>query len=190
MRDELGIEDAWPVVAEPFFQWVLEDDHPAGRPRYEDADVQLVEDVEPYELMKLRLLNASHQGMCYFGYLSGYRYAHEATQDEAIATFLRRYMDEEASPTLHPVPGIDLADYQATLIERFRNPEVRDTSSPACAPSRAIASRSGCCPSSARTSRPAVRSRCRPASSRRGRGTPRAPTRGSRSRSSTASPTG
>ncbi|MET3637833.1 mannitol dehydrogenase family protein [Curtobacterium oceanosedimentum] len=135
VRDELGIEDAWPVVAEPFFQWVLEDDHPAGRPRYEDADVQLVEDVEPYELMKLRLLNASHQGLCYFGYLSGYRYAHEATQDEAIATFLRRYMDEEASPTLHPVPGIDLADYQATLIERFRNPEVRDTLARLCAES-------------------------------------------------------
>ena len=102
VRDELGIEDAWPVVAEPFFQWVLEDDHPAGRPPYEDADVQLVEDVEPYELMKLRLLNACHQGLCYFGYLSGYRYAHEATQDPAIATFLRRYMDEEGTPTLQP----------------------------------------------------------------------------------------
>ncbi len=135
VRDELGIEDAWPVVAEPFFQWVLEDDHPAGRPRYEDADVQLVEDVEPYELMKLRLLNASHQGLCYFGYLSGYRYAHEATQDDAIATFLRRYMDEEATPTLHAVPGIDLDDYKATLIERFRNPEVRDTLARLCAES-------------------------------------------------------
>jgi mannitol 2-dehydrogenase len=135
VRDELGIEDAWPVVAEPFFQWVLEDDHPAGRPRYEDADVQLVDDVEPYELMKLRLLNASHQGLCYFGYLSGYRYAHEATQDEAIATFLRRYMAEEATPTLHAVPGIDLDDYTATLIERFRNPEVRDTLARLCAES-------------------------------------------------------
>ncbi len=135
VRDELGIEDAWPVVAEPFFQWVLEDDHPAGRPRYEDADVQLVEDVEPYELMKLRLLNASHQGLCYFGYLSGYRYAHEATQDDAIATFLRRYMDEEATPTLHAVSGIDLDDYKATLIERFRNPEVRDTLARLCAES-------------------------------------------------------
>ncbi len=97
--------------------------------------MQLVEDVEPYELMKLRLLNASHQGLCYFGYLSGYRYAHEATQDEAIATFLRRYMDEEATPTLHPVPGIDLDDYKTTLIERFRNPEVRDTLARLCAES-------------------------------------------------------
>lgn len=135
VRDELGIDDAWPVVAEPFFQWVLEDAHPAGRPPYEDADVQLVDDVEPYELMKLRLLNASHQGLCYFGYLSGYRYAHEATQDPAIATFLRRYMDDEGTPTLHPVPGIDLEDYKSTLIERFQNPEVRDTLARLCAES-------------------------------------------------------
>jgi mannitol 2-dehydrogenase len=135
VRDDLGIEDAWPVVAEPFFQWVLEDDHPAGRPAYEDVDVQIVADVEPYELMKLRLLNASHQGLCYFGYLSGHRYAHEATQDPAIATFLRRYMDEEATPTLQPVPGIDLDDYKATLIERFQNPEVRDTLARLCAES-------------------------------------------------------
>ncbi|MGU3409620.1 mannitol dehydrogenase family protein [Microbacterium sp. M1A1_1b] len=135
VREDLGIEDAWPVVAEPFFQWVLEDDHPAGRPPYQDADVQIVDDVEPYELMKLRLLNASHQGLCYFGYLSGYRYAHEATQDPAIATFLRRYMDEEGTPTLTPVPGIDLDDYKATLIERFQNPEVRDTLARLCAES-------------------------------------------------------
>ncbi|MEN0102512.1 MAG: mannitol dehydrogenase family protein, partial [Curtobacterium sp.] len=80
-------------------------------------------------------LNASHQGLCYFGYLSGYRYAHEATQDPAIATFLRRYMDEEATPTLHPVPGIDLEDYKSTLIERFQNPEVRDTLARLCAES-------------------------------------------------------
>ncbi|WIA99381.1 mannitol dehydrogenase family protein [Curtobacterium sp. MCBA15_012] len=135
VRDELGIDDAWPVVAEPFFQWVLEDDHPAGRPPFEQADVQVVDDVEPYELMKLRLLNASHQALCYFGYLSGYRSAHEATQDPAIATFLRRYMAEEGAPTLRPVPGIDLDAYEATLLDRFRNPEVRDTLARLCAES-------------------------------------------------------
>ncbi|WP_423920167.1 mannitol dehydrogenase family protein [Frigoribacterium sp. 2-23] len=135
VRDRLGIADAWPVVAEPFFQWVLEDDFPLGRPPYEDADVQMVDDVEPYEFMKLRLLNASHQGLCYFGYLSGYRYAHEATGDPAIASFLRKYMDLEATPTLAPVPGIDLDDYKATLIERFQNPEVRDTLARLCAES-------------------------------------------------------
>ncbi|TDX74950.1 mannitol 2-dehydrogenase [Rathayibacter sp. PhB151] len=135
VRDVHRIDDAWPVVAEPFFQWVLEDDFPLGRPPFEDAGVQLVEDVEPYELMKLRLLNASHQGLCYFGYLMGYRFAHEATADPRIARFLRAYMDDEATPTLPPVPGIDLEDYKATLIERFQNPEVRDTLARLCAES-------------------------------------------------------
>jgi mannitol 2-dehydrogenase len=97
--------------------------------------VQVVADVEPYELMKLRLLNASHQGMCYFGYLGGYRYAHEAAADPLISSFLLGYMDREASPTLKPVPGIDLAAYKHTLIERFSNPEVRDTLARLCAES-------------------------------------------------------
>lgn len=135
VREEFGIDDGWPVVAEPFFQWVLEDRFGDGRPPFEDAGVQLVADVEPYELMKLRLLNASHQGMCYFGVLSGYRYAHEATADPAIAAFLRDYMDVEATPTLRPVPGIDLDDYKSTLIERFANPAIRDTLARLCAES-------------------------------------------------------
>ncbi len=130
-----GLHDAWPVVSEPFFQWVIEDNFPTGRPPFDRAGAQLVDDVEPYELMKLRLLNASHQGLCYFGYLSGYRYAHEAVGDPAISSFLRRYMDREATPTLHPVPGIDLAEYKNTLIERFLNPEVRDTLARLCAES-------------------------------------------------------
>lgn len=127
VRDRLGVDDAWPVVAEPFFQWVLEDDFGAGRPPFQDAGVQVVDDVEPYELMKLRLLNASHQAMAYFGYLAGHRYAHEAATDPAVRSLLQRYMDEEGTPTLRPVPGIDLDDYKRTLIERFSNPEIRDT---------------------------------------------------------------
>ncbi|KQO62691.1 mannitol dehydrogenase family protein [Curtobacterium sp. Leaf261] len=127
VRDEFGIDDAWPVVAEPFEQWVLEDHFTLGRPRYEDVGVQVVDDVVPYELMKLRLLNASHQTMAYFGILSGHTYAHEATADPRIATILRRYMDEEGTPTLGPVPGIDLDDYKATLMERFGNPAIADT---------------------------------------------------------------
>ena len=122
-----GLADAWPVVAETFFQWVLEDNFPAGRPPFEEAGVQLVDDVEPYELMKLRLLNASHQALAYFGYLKGYRLVHDAVNDPDIQTLLRRYMAEEAQPTLRPVPGVDLAEYQDTLIERFTNAEVKDT---------------------------------------------------------------
>ncbi|KIS26146.1 mannitol dehydrogenase [Arthrobacter sp. SPG23] len=132
---EFGVEDAWPVVCEPFEQWVLEDHFSLGRPAFEDAGVQLVEDVEPYELMKLRLLNASHQGMCYFGYLARYRYAHEVAQDGLFAEFLLDYMDKEATPTLHPVPGIDLDAYRRTLIERFSNEHVRDTLARLCAES-------------------------------------------------------
>ncbi|GIH05414.1 mannitol 2-dehydrogenase [Rhizocola hellebori] len=130
-----GVDDAWPVVAEPFFQWVIEDDFPAGRPPFEAAGVQMVTDVEPYELMKLRLLNASHQGLCYFGRLCGYHFVHEAAQDPLIARLLRRYMDSEATPTLHPVPGVDLDRYKDTLIERFANPHVRDTIARLCADS-------------------------------------------------------
>lgn len=131
----IGLDDAWPVVCEPFFQWVIEDDFGLGRPPFEEAGAQLVDDVEPYEYMKLRLLNSSHQGLCYFGYLSGYRYAHEAMQDPAISAFITRYMDREATPTLRPVPGIDLDAYKAKLIERFSNPEVRDTLARLCAES-------------------------------------------------------
>ncbi|MFD1714817.1 mannitol dehydrogenase family protein [Amnibacterium flavum] len=135
IEERFGIVDRWPVVCEPFTQWVVEDHFPAGRPEWELVGAQLVDDVLPYELMKLRLLNASHQGLTYFGYLAGYRYAHEALADERIAELLRRYMDREATPSLDPVPGIDLDAYKAELIERFSNPEIRDTLARLCAES-------------------------------------------------------
>jgi mannitol 2-dehydrogenase len=127
LATEFGVEDQWPVAAEPFTSWVLEDDFSDGRPPFEDVGVLLVDDVTPYELMKLRLLNASHQSLCYFAYLAGYRLVHEAAGDPLFAEFLLDYMDSEATPTLLPVPGIDLPDYKRTLIERFANPGVRDT---------------------------------------------------------------
>ena len=130
-----GIEDAWPVVCEPFTQWVLEDRFPLGRPPYGDVGVQLVDDVEPYELMKLRLLNASHQALCYLGYLAGYRLAHDAAQDPLFAHFLLAYMEREGTPTLEPVPGIDLDAYRHELVARFSNAEVRDTIARLCAES-------------------------------------------------------
>lgn len=132
---EFGIVDQWPVVCEPFEQWVLEDHFSQGRPPYEEAGVQVVEDVEPYELMKLRLLNASHQALCYFGYLAGYRYAHEVAADPVFVQFLLDYMDLEGSPTLSPLPGVDLPLYKRTLIERFANEHVRDTLARLCAES-------------------------------------------------------
>ena len=127
VRERFGIEDRWPVVCEPYAQWVLEDAFTAGRPPYEEVGVQLVDHVE--------LLNASHQAMCYFAYLAGYRLVHEAAQDPLFRAFLLGYMDEEATPTLAPVPGVDLDQYKHALIERFSNPEVRDTIARLCAES-------------------------------------------------------
>jgi len=135
LAEEFGIADGWPVVCEPFTQWVLEDRFTDGRPPYEDAGVQLVDDVVPYELMKLRLLNASHQALCYLGYLAGYRYAHEVCQDPLFVDFLLGYMEREGTPTLPEVPGVDLDAYRHQLIERFANPEVRDTLARLCAES-------------------------------------------------------
>ena len=135
LAEEVGVVDGWPVVSEPFTQWVLEDHFTDGRPRFEDAGVQVVDDVVPYELMKLRLLNASHQALCYLGYLAGYRYAHEVCQDPLFVDFLLGYMEHEGSPTLPEVPGVDLDAYRHELVSRFANPEVRDTLARLCAES-------------------------------------------------------
>ena len=124
---EFGVEDQWPVAPSRSPRGCSRTTSPTAGRRCEDVDVLLVDDVTPYELMKLRLLNASHQSLCYFAYLGGYRLVHDAAGDPLFAEFLLRYMDTEATPTLLPVPGIDLPDYKQTLIERFANPGVRDT---------------------------------------------------------------
>jgi mannitol 2-dehydrogenase len=126
LEEEFGIEDAWPVVTEPFRQWVLEDRFPGGRPPWEDVGVQMTANVLPYEKMKLRLLNAGHQAICYIGLLLGYRHVDEAMANPRIALLLERLMDEEIAPLLDPVPGIDLPTYQAGLVERFGNTAIRD----------------------------------------------------------------
>ncbi|MDO4919370.1 mannitol dehydrogenase family protein [Kocuria sp.] len=135
VTERFGVADQWPVVAEPFAQWALEDSFVSGRPEFEDVGVQVVPDVEPYELMKLRLLNASHQALCYPGFLAGYEYAHEVCQDPTFVAYLLGYMNREASPTLRPVEGVDLDAYKHMLIERFANPHVRDTLARLCAES-------------------------------------------------------
>jgi mannitol 2-dehydrogenase len=132
LAGSFGVQDRWPVVCEPFCQWVLEDRFALDRPAFEDAGVQVVQDVEPYELMKLRLLNASHQALCYFGHLAGYRLVHEVCQDQQFADFLLAYMDQEATPTLLPVAGIDLHAYKRQLVERFANAQVKDTVARLC----------------------------------------------------------
>jgi mannitol 2-dehydrogenase len=124
---DTGIEDAWPVVCEPFTQWVVEDVFPAGRPPLDRVGVQFTADVRPYESMKLRLLNAGHQVLAYLGLLCGHRYVDEACRDPLLARFLRDYLAVEARPTLDPVPGVDLDGYCEQLLRRFGSPYIRDT---------------------------------------------------------------
>jgi mannitol 2-dehydrogenase len=133
VRRDLHVNDRWPVVAEPFTAWVLEDKFADGRPPLEQAGVLLVDDVAPYELMKLRLVNAGHQCLAYFAHLCGFEYVHEAARDPLFAEFLLAYFESEAIPTLPPVPGIDLHEFSRTLVERFSNPGVRDTVARLCA---------------------------------------------------------
>ena len=126
VKAEFGLEDRWPVICEPFTQWVLEDDFYNGRPALETVGVQVVRDVAPYELMKLRLLNGTHQAMAYIGMLTGHTFVHEAVADARIERFLRNFL-AEARQTLAPVPGIDLDTYIESLFERFANAGIADT---------------------------------------------------------------
>jgi fructuronate reductase len=118
----LGLRDAAPVVAEPFRQWVIEDRFTGPRPSWERVGAQLVADVGPYEEMKLRLLNGSHSALAYLGWLAGFEHVSEVMQAPAFVTFVSRMMALEVAPTL-AVP-VDLAAYQARLLERFANPAI------------------------------------------------------------------
>lgn len=121
----LGVSDAWPIMTEPFSQWVIEDDFPAGRPEWEMAGATFVAGVDAYELMKLRLLNGSHSTLAYLGYLAGHETVSDAIAAPGFATLVRSMMDDEVTPTLPRLPGIDLDGYKADLLARFRNPALR-----------------------------------------------------------------
>ena len=126
LHDELGIDDAWPVVCEPFIQWVLEDKFADGRPAWETVGVQLTDDVTPYEEMKIKLLNGSHLALTYLGFLKGYRFVHETMNDPLFVAYMRAYMDKDVTAQLAPVPGIDLEAYKNTLVQRFSNQAIAD----------------------------------------------------------------
>ena len=126
VKEKFKIDDGWPVMTESFKQWVIEDHFGQGRPAWESVGAQMTTDVLPYEKMKLRLLNASHQALCYIGMLLGYQLVHETMEDQDIRKLVKKMMDDEVTPILSEVPGVDLADYKRTLIERFANPAIRD----------------------------------------------------------------
>ncbi|MHC6223181.1 mannitol dehydrogenase family protein [Pseudomonas sp. X10] len=126
LAERHGVEDAWPVVCEPFVQWVLEDRFVAGRPAWEKVGVQFTDDVTPYEEMKIKLLNGSHLALTYLGFLQGYRFVHETLADPLLRRYMRTFMDLDVTPQLAPVPGIDLERYKDSLTERFANRAIAD----------------------------------------------------------------
>ncbi|SOD97795.1 mannitol dehydrogenase family protein [Blastococcus haudaquaticus] len=121
-----GVDDGWPVVTEPFRQWVVEDSFCNGRPPLERVGVQFVDDVRPYEILKTRLLNAGHTAIGYLGYLAGLRTTDELMADPVFCAFITRLMADEIAPLLPPVPGVDIEAYQVTLLERLSNPRMAD----------------------------------------------------------------
>ena len=132
VEERFGIDDAAPVICEPFRQWVLEDRFPQGRPPLEEVGVEFVEDVVPFELMKLRVLNAAHAAIAYPSALLGHRMVHEAVGDPDVAAWIRGVISRDAIPTLAPIEGVDFARYLDTCMERFANAEVGDTVARLC----------------------------------------------------------
>lgn len=123
--DATGLVDAWPIMTEPFTQWVIEDHFPAGRPAWEKFGATFVDDVDAFELMKLRLLNGSHSTLAYLGYLAGHETVSDVMKAPGFSALIKAMMDEEISPALPPLPGFDLGTYKAQLRDRFRNPALR-----------------------------------------------------------------
>lgn len=121
----LGVEDAWPVVCEPFRQWVIEDRFPAGRPAWETVGAILTDDVHPFETMKLRCLNGAHSTLAYLSVVAGIETVADAMADALLPKVIRRLWDDDLIGTVPPVPGTDVATYTRDLETRFRNPDVR-----------------------------------------------------------------
>ena len=127
VREEFGIADEAPVFCEDFLQWVLEDDFCAGRPALEKVGVQIVDDVAPFEAMKIRILNGGHATLAYPAALLDVEYVHEAMEHDLVRGFLEAVERDEIRPTVPAVPGIDLDDYVGTIMTRFANPRIGDT---------------------------------------------------------------
>ena len=125
VAERFRVEDAWPVVAEPFRQWVIEDHFCNGRPAWEIVGAHMIQDVAPYEIMKMRLLNGSHLAMAYLGALAGFTYVDEILADELFRDFIAAFM-EEVTPVVPFIPGTSVTEYKQTLMKRFSNPTIND----------------------------------------------------------------
>ncbi|WP_312111345.1 mannitol dehydrogenase family protein [Pantoea septica] len=124
LAERLGSRDPVAVEAEPFFQWVIEDNFVSGRPAWEQAGAELVKDVLPFEEMKLRMLNGSHSFLAYLGFLSGYEHISDCMADANLRTAARRLMLDQQAPTLR-TQGVDLAAYADSLIARYENRAIK-----------------------------------------------------------------
>ncbi len=116
-----ALSDAWPVVTEPFTQWVLEDVFPGGRPDWGDVGVELVNDVSLHERAKLRILNAAHSALAYWGLLAGHEYIWQAVDDPILRAATNDLIDREVIPTLVAPAGWNLRTYADHVLTRFGN---------------------------------------------------------------------
>jgi fructuronate reductase len=121
----LGVRDEAVVVAEPFLQWIIEDDFAGDRPAWERGGAVLTADVAPWEQAKLRMLNATHSMLAYLGALRGYETIAETVRDEELEGLARQLMTDDVVPTLSPPDGLDLSAYGASVLERFANPALK-----------------------------------------------------------------
>lgn len=124
IAQQLGVADPCAISCEPFIQWVIEDHFVSGRPQWESAGVQMVDDVLPWEQMKLRMLNGSHSFLAYLGYLAGFQHISDCMQDSAFREAAYRLMLNEQAPTLQ-ITNVDLNQYATNLLERFANPALK-----------------------------------------------------------------
>ena len=119
---QLSLRDAWPVIAEPFFDWAVEDRFAAGRPAWDRGGARFVAEAAPWETLKLRMVNGTHSAIAYLGATAGWHTVDVAIGQAALHAFIEALMRDEIEPTLPALPGLDSAAYRTSLLTRFANP--------------------------------------------------------------------
>ncbi len=120
-----GVQDAWPVMGEPFFEWVIEDEFARGRPAWELAGVRLVDDAQAWEVLKLRMVNGAHSAIAYLSQCIGWATVDVAVQQPLMRAYLKQLWQHDIEPTLPELPGLILDNYRERLLQRFANPALQ-----------------------------------------------------------------
>lgn len=126
VEQTFGIADKWPVVTEPYRQWVIEDSFSNGRPPLDEVGAEFVADVSDHKLIKTRLLNGTHIALACLATLAGYQGTADAMQDRVIFDYIEKLLGDEIQPLLPPVPGMNTPAYRSTLLDRLSNPRLSD----------------------------------------------------------------